>query len=349
MANLRNSQSIEFMEADFAEICEHLDRLHRLSSLAHRFHVEGLEQYEIKELLQLLKEAIEHSTGRTNLHLLTTLDWLQERIMLLPYTAPFTIKKLKETFQAEPLLPRIHEVRRLARQLIGLPPPPTVQEVIDDLDALIEGFTSELIRHTRLLIHFFKVLTPESIPWIVKFVEKNPGHVRTSLGEPLCIWWLSDVLSNFKPVWQYARGPLKVKDVEVDAISFCDGRLAVAEVKIAKPEGALDEYKYACKQVARAVERFVKIDMLRLAGFKRVNEPCTPWEAAVITLYNLKDYKKEVKAILMQCLSDIGASSEISSVYDINDLLDITNKWRSRSKERYKELFIILNKLIEAT
>jgi len=337
------------MEADFTEICEHLNRLHRLSSLAYRFHVEGLKQDELKELLQLLKEAIEHSTRRTNLHLLTTLDWLQERIMLLPHITPFTIKKLKETFPTEPLLPRIYEARRLARQLIGLPPPPTVQEIIDDLDALIEGFTNELIRHTRLLIHFFKNLTPESIPWIVKFVEKNPGHVRTSLGEPLCIWWLSDVLSNFKPVWQYARGPLKVKDVEVDAISVCDGRLAVAEVKIAKPEGAFNEYKRACKQVARAVESFVKIDMLRLAGFKRVDEPCTPWEAAVITLYNLKDFKKEVKSTLIQCLSDIGVSGEISSVYDINDLLEIIDKWCSRSKERYKELFITLNKLLEAT
>lgn len=71
---LKSSQPIEFMERNFAEICEHLDRLHRLSWLAYRFHTDGLEQDELKELLRLLKEAIEHNTRRTDLHLLNTLN-----------------------------------------------------------------------------------------------------------------------------------------------------------------------------------------------------------------------------------------------------------------------------------
>ena len=130
-----------------------LDRFHRLSWLAYRFNTDGLEQDELKELLRLLKEAIEHSTGRTGLHLLSTLSWLQGEITWLPRKRLFTIKKLKEIFPTEPLLPRVYRVRRFVRQLKELPL--TIQDMIEDLDALIEEFTSELIRHTRLLIVFF--------------------------------------------------------------------------------------------------------------------------------------------------------------------------------------------------
>lgn len=343
---LESSQPFEFMEKDFAEICEHLDRLHRLASLAYGFHTDGLKQDELKELLQLLVEAIEHNTRRTDLHILATLSWLQERITWLPRKRFLTLKKLKEMLPTVPALPRVYEGRRFIRQLKGLPPPPTLQEIIDDLDALIEGFTNELIRHTRLLRFFFKAVNPESIPWIVKFVERNPGHVRTSLGEPLCIWWLSEVLSDFKPLWRHTRGPLKVRDVEVDALSVRNERLAVAEIKIAKPGSV--EYEKACIQVVRAIERFVKPDMLQLAGFKWIKRPCIPSEAAVITLYNLNDYKEELKSILAWHLSNIGINKEIASVYDINDLLNIISKWRSKSKERYKELFITLNRILEA-
>lgn len=219
--------------------------------------------------------------------------------------------------------------------------------MIDDLDTIIEGFTSELMRHTRLLIVFFKVLNPESIPWIVKFVEKTPGHVRTSLGEPLCIWWLSEVLSDFKPIWRHTRGPLKVRDVKADSLSVHNEKIAVAEIKIARPRSV--EYEKACSQVVRAIKGFVKPDMLQLAGVKWIRRPCIPSEAAVITLYNLKDYKEELRSILMRHLSNIGVDKEIASVYDINDSLNTISKWRSKSKGRYKELFMTLNEILEAT
>lgn len=101
---------------------------------------------------------------------------------------------------------------------------------MDELDALIDGFTGELQRHTKILILFFDVVKPSSIPWIVKFIEKNPRHARTSIGEPLCIWWLSRVLGEGNELWLNVRGPLKVDGVEIDAVSVSINRFVVAEV-----------------------------------------------------------------------------------------------------------------------
>ncbi len=183
-----STSSIEFMEEDFVEVCKHLERLRKLAELAHEFHVDGLERDELKQLFSLLKEAVEHSTGRADLLMLNMLNWLRENIELwLPRGEKFPPKKLKERLPPNPIFPVVYGVRQLVRQWRGLPPPPTLSELVDDFDALIKGFTNELRRHTKLLISFFDVIKPESVPWIIKLIERGQGHVRTSLGEPLCI------------------------------------------------------------------------------------------------------------------------------------------------------------------
>jgi len=64
-------------------------------------------------------------------------------------------------------------------------------------------FVDELLRYTRLLSELFEVIKPEAVPWTIRFLEKNPGYVRTTIGEPLCIWWLGRALSQQlgKKVW----------------------------------------------------------------------------------------------------------------------------------------------------
>ena len=206
---------------------------------------------------------------------------------------------------------------------------------MDEVDALVDGFMDELRRHVQLLLRFFEVISPKSIPWIVKFVKRNPGHVRTSLGEPLCIWWLRNVLGESKEVWRNAEGPKKMHEVEVevDAASITEKGLAVAEIKISK---SLDRLEEGCRQVVRAVERLT-------AG----GAP-SPIEVAVVTLYNLGKSKERVRSVLRGLLDERGISAT-AAVYDIDDVKEALKSWRSKAKRRYLELFDTLAKILEST
>ena len=330
-----------FREEDFKEICDHLERLYRLAELGRKFRDEGLEKGEFKELIDLIVEAIKHSTGR-ELLIVRMLQWLKEAIDRLPLEAPFSPKRLKERLPRGPAFPAVHELRgvfsRVAIPWLDLPPPPpplTPWELVDEVDALVDGFMDELRRHVQLLLRFFEVISPKSIPWIVKFVKRNPDHVRTSLGEPLCIWWLRNVLGESKEVWRNAEGPKKMHEVEVevDAASITEKGLAVAEIKISK---SLDRLEEGCRQVVRAVERLT-------AG----GAP-SPIEVAVVTLYNLGKSKERVRSVLRGLLDERGISAT-AAVYDIDDVKEALKSWRSKAKRRYLELFDTLAKILEST
>jgi len=329
-----------FREEDFREICDHLERLYRLLELGRKFRDEGLEKNEFKELIDLIVEAIKHNAER-ELLVVRMLQWLKEAIDRLPLEASFSPKRLKERLPRGPAFPAVHELRGVFSQVIApwldLPPPPpplTPSELVDELDALVDGFMNELRRHVQLLLRFFDVISPEGIPWIVKFVEKNPGHVRTSLGEPLCIWWLQRVLGESREVWRGARGPEKVNGVEVDALSETEEGLAVAEIKISK---SLDKLEEGCRQVVRAIER---LSSARTApGYL---------EVAVVTLYDLGERKERVRSVLRGLLDERGINA-IAAVYDINDVKKTLEGWRSEAKERYLELFDTLAKILEST
>ncbi|MEM3550648.1 MAG: hypothetical protein QXV01_06105 [Candidatus Bathyarchaeia archaeon] len=140
-------------------------------------------------------------------------------------------------------------------------------------------------------------------------IEKNPGHVRSPLGEPLYIWWIGRVLSERKPVWTVAKGPLKVDDVEVDAISILSSskEFSVAEIKVSK---LCDKLVDACDQAATRTKIFMNLDKLRRI-FNWIEEPCKPLEVAVVTLYNLGSYKTELKSELAKSLEREGLKRKI--------------------------------------
>jgi hypothetical protein len=340
-----------FREEDFKEICEHLERLNRLAELAQRLHLKGLEKEELKELVDLLVEVMRHS-ARRELLIVRTLQWFKKIIDLLPLEESFSCEKLRmllKHFTPSAILD-LKPGTAMSQILIpwsnsfSTPPFLTPWELVDELDALIDGFTGELQRHVRILIRLFDVMKPESIPWLVKFVEKNPGHIRSSLGEALCIWWLGRVLGETKEIWRNVKGPVKVDKVEVDAISVTKIGFAVAEVKISKRKDVLE---YACEQVVLKVKELLKeLRKLRPLGFYFERNTLNPLEVAVITLYNLEDHKEEVRNRLRSLLKENGVN-DIGVVYDINDIMKALESWRSEAKERYKELFEVLAKILE--
>jgi hypothetical protein len=343
-----------FREEDFVTICEHLERLHKLAELAWEFHHEGLERSRLKELIDLLVKAIKHCTGREKLPVIDTLEWLKENVdVLLPPSRPFSLEGLKERLPQEPIFPAVHAARGVARQLAAFrlrltppPPPPTLWELVDELDAMVDGFTDELRRHTKVLTQLFEVMRPESIPWVVKFIERNPGHVRSSIGEPLCIWWLGRVLGEVKAVWRNTTGPIKFDRVEVDAASADGGCFAAAEVKISRDREKLGK---ACEQVAKAMKELQEPERLKRAGFRWVKGMCRPSEAAVVTLYDIGGYKEDLRSELSGYLEDRGIDGSIATIYDINDVKDALKSWRSEAKERYLELFETLSRILETT
>jgi len=172
--------------------------------------------------------------------------------------------------------------------------------------------------------------------------------VRTSLGEPLCIWWLGRVLSQTKPVWKATRGPLKIDKLEVDAASALASQkqFAVAEVKVSKLQSKLKE---ALSQVVRAARFFMEPGKVERAGFTWVKGPCTPSEVAVATSYNLGGDKEALKRELKRLLEEDGLPREATSVYDIGNIFNALKGWQSQAKGRYLELFETLNKILEAT
>nr|MDO8079350.1 hypothetical protein [Candidatus Freyarchaeota archaeon] len=348
------SSDSELSEESFVEIFEYLERLKPLAELAREFHIKGLNRDELKRLISLLKEVIENSTKRSDLPILATLEWFRQNIneFLLP-DSRFSPRKLRELLPPVPLLPIVSDLQEIT-QLLGALfssltpfPSPTLRGLVDEFDTLIEGFTSDLTRYTKILVEFFKVAKPESIPWIIKLIEKNPGHARSTLGEPLCIWWFGMVLSELKPVWKGAIGPFIVNDVDIDVLSVnsSNKEFSVAEVKVSKLR---DELSKACDQAAARAKMFMNLDTLRKV-FKWVKEPCNPIEVSIITPYNISDYKDEIKSELKTSLKKESVDEKYASVYDVNDILDALSVWRSKAKERYKELFHTFNKILEST
>ncbi|RLG74811.1 MAG: hypothetical protein DRO12_06410 [Thermoprotei archaeon] len=327
------------------EFCDRIGRLRGLAELARKLHYRGLERDELKRLLELLKDVIKGSTGRSNLSLLRRLEDFKVLADALPDTLyPFRprdwVLKIKSMLSALPLLPRPG---------ILLPTSQELASRLDEIDMLIEVFTDELYRHTRLLSELFNVIKPEAIPWIIRFLKKNPGYVRTTIGEPLCIWWLGRALSQQprKEVWRNAKGPRKVMGKEVNAESVWIDRgqcvYAVAEVKLSMK---WQELEHAVNQVIEAAKLFTDPRNLKQAGFHNIKAVCRPREIAVVTLYKLKELKEELRSKLEEKARSENIDA-VTYVYDIDDILK--NLRGFSGKERYRKLFEVVNRILETT
>ena len=142
------------------------------------------------------------------------------------------------------------------------------------------------------------------------------------------------VLGESREVWRGAKGPEKVNGVEVDAFSETEKGLAVAEIKVSR---SLDKLEEGCRQVVRAIE---KLSPARTAP--------SHLEAAVVTLYDLGECKERVRSVLRGLLDERGISA-IAAVYDINNVKETLESWKSKARKRYLELFDTLAKILEST
>jgi hypothetical protein len=84
----------------------------------------------------------------------------------------------------------------LPRPGLLLPKPKDIARTLKEFDELIDLLIFDFYTHVSTLTKLFDVIKPEAIPWLVKFISKNPGYVRTVLGEPLFMWWFSRTLSK---------------------------------------------------------------------------------------------------------------------------------------------------------
>ncbi len=257
-----------------------------------------------------------------------------------PFRPRDWLLKIKSKLSSLPSLPRLG---------ILLPTPQKLANRLDEIDALIDVFIDELHRNSRLLTELFNVIKPEAIPWIIRYLEKNPGYVRTTIGEPLCIWWLGRALSqqSGKEVWRNARGPVKVMKKEINVVSVWIRRnqcvYAAAEIKLSKK---LRELEHAINQVIEATKLFIDSRNLKQAGFHSIKVACKPREIAVVTLYRLG----EMKEVLRSKLEEKARRESIDAdayIYDIDDILESLRGFSG--KERYRELFKVINKILETT
>ena len=208
--------------------------------------------------------------------------------------------------------------------------------------------------YVNTLAELFSRVKPEVIPWLEEFIAKNPGYVRIVLGEPLFIWWFSRSLSLSGPdkeYWGSARGPLVVGGVEVDVVSIlCRDRCryAVAEVKISKN---LKELENAIKQVVKAAAILKHAEYVKTVApwcKSRNSTYCTCEEAAITTLYDIGNIKDVIREKLEIVMKENNLECE-AEVYDINDVLTNLHGLRSDEKDKYRRLFLVMNKILETT
>jgi len=260
------------------------------------------------------------------------------------------IRDLAELLESMPSLPRPG---------LLLPKPKDIARTLKELDELIDLLILDFHTHVSTLTKLFDVIKPEAIPWLVKFISKNPGYVRTVLGEPLFIWWFSRTLSKRcdKSYWSNAKGPFTTGNAEIDVVSIlckkdvCE--YAVAEVELSRGLKRLEVkgVEKAIRQVMRAVATLKQVSNVRVIApqcrSENVSE-CICREAAIATLYDIKDVKDRLKERLEAGVrkNNLGCNVE---VYDINDVLENLHGLREDVKSKYRELLLTINKIIETT
>jgi len=338
-----------FDERILREVFSHIDRLHGVARLARKLHETGLERDELKELFDLIEIIIVASTQRSDLTIVKGLRAIKEVVDILPdFLYPFKPREM-----ALKLKDRLHKLPSLP----GLPllSPQYLADILSEIDALIDVFVYQFYNHTRVLSQLFNVLRPEAIPWLIRFIEKNPGYVRTVIGEPLCIWWFSRVLSRKRRVWRNAIGPLKVMGEEIDILSLhtyddqCE--YAIAEVKITRN---IDELRRAIARVTNKATFLSQklasdhsvLKALQQMGFE-ARGTCRLQEIAVATLYKLGGIKGELRVELAVKAREKGIVSVELQVYDIDDIIGGIEGFSG--KERYRELFLTINRILETT
>ena len=186
----------EFLDEDWLTyISESISLLRPVAEKVLEIHFEGLQRERVVELLDVVKDFLEYKlrvVGIEDSVLLKRLKDVRDFISGLP-SLPIQIRPrgrirdLAELLESMPSLPRPG---------LLLPKPKDIARTLKELDELIDLLILDFHTHVSTLTKLFDVIKPEAISWLVKFISKNPGYVRTVLGEPLFIWWFSRTLSK---------------------------------------------------------------------------------------------------------------------------------------------------------
>jgi len=343
---LKNSYDISINEEELTNLLNYVNRLRPIVEKAYKLHEKGLQRDELIELLNNVEDLLKHKIGREDLVILERLKTLKEIITYLPsFLFPLhprkCIERLSHILENLPSLPRPG---------ILISKPHDIAKLLQELDEFIGLLVDDLYRYTRVISLLLDTLKPEVIPLLIEFVSKNPGHIRTTLGEALCIWWFTRILGRVegKEYWSRARGSFVISRVEVDVVSVkCEGKLceyAVAEVKISRSE---DELNDAIRQLISAAQIFKLPENIQLISkYEMKPTKCECREAALATLYNIKELKNKIKERLKLELRNLGLECN-AEVYDINDILENIRGLRENVKHRYRELFKVINKILE--
>jgi hypothetical protein len=111
------------------------------------------------------------------------------------------------------------------------------------------------------------------------------------------------------------------------------------------------EVEKAIKQVMRAVAVLKQVSNVRVitpqCRSENVSE-CICREAAIATLYDIKDVKDRLKERLEAEARKNNLECNVE-VYDINDVLENLHGLREDVKGKYRELLLTINKIIETT
>jgi hypothetical protein len=349
----------EFLDEDWLTyISESISLLRPVAEKVLEIHFEGLQRERVIELLDAVKDFLEYKlrvAGIEDSVLLKRLKDVRDFISSLP-SLPIQIRPrgrirdLAELLESMPSLPRPG---------LLLPKPKDIARTLKELDELIDLLIFDFHTHVNTLTKLFDVIKPEAIPWLVKFISKNPGYVRTVLGEPLFIWWFSRTLSKRgdKSYWSNAKGPFTTGNAEIDVASIiCRKNVceyAVAEVELSRGLKRLEVegVEKAIKQVMRAVTALKQVSNVRVITTQCRSEnvsECICREVAIATLYNIKDVKDRLKERLEAGVRKNNLECNVE-VYDINDVLENLHGLREDVKSKYRELLLTINKIIETT
>lgn len=337
---------------ELRELLNHMESLFKISKYAEEFRSIGLRKDEIIHLFDMVIDAIAHSTGRDDLPIIATLNWLKNMLEATNLPDLVSLEELKRILPPDPLYPSVRSIREVMGILgleIAPPPPPTPSELLDEFDALLEGFSSELRRHISTLKVMFDSIGVESIPYVIELVSKNPDYLRTTLGEALGVWWTARVLGSTNRMWSNAKGPVRVNKVELDAVSVYGSYVSVAEVKNASLSS--EEFSKSPDQIAENIVRadILSPSALRTLGFK-LQGIIKLGEVAIITLHILDDnQKEEIKSKLKNSLEQLNLTAKSVEIYDGQDILNKVRAWPYKGKDRYIKMFDAILRIFSST
>jgi hypothetical protein len=368
---------LSLSEEEFRYLYERSCKLSRIADKALKLRRRGLPVTEFEELVGDLKDELRRLYGRLctageELYIVELLDWSVEFVKALERRAKESalrlmlalfprLRALLDSLEKGelPPLPKLREVlpklpppgpgRRVLRgvmEFLDIPPPPSPNpgQVLEEVERTVDLLLADLENNSRLLEAFFNEITPESIPWVVELFRRNPGEARSTLGEPLSVWWLRMVLGQREHPWAGTYGPIKSR-IEIDAIS---PNGAIAEIKNAKPGS--EEYYEACEQLAERVCEIVRDPNILKPIIPRAAEGFKLEEAAVVTLYRLKGYKEGVEEALVKSFQKRNIGGVSAKVYDGDDMLRGLDMWSPKeARERYTKLFKSLIEILDKT